>query len=183
MFGPKFWIAVAPTIGLAVDVLTHFAATWLLPIRNLYHRLLFGALWGAAATTVVTGWGTDLWSNPSGPGAAYLLFNLATLAILSFGYFNFVQMNLSSLRLRIANELFDNPQGVPPATLLDRYGAREIVDQRLARLARGNQIVRRGDRYFHRPSTVYWIAVAMDLTKRTVLRRSIRDSFRRQGRS
>ncbi len=181
MFGPKFWIAVAPTVGLAVDVVAHLAATWLSPIRNLYYRLLFGAFWGAATTVVLTADATRLWSNPGVEAAAYVLFNLGTFVILSFGYFNFVQMNVSSLRLRIANELFDNPQGVSLESLLDRYGAREIVDQRLARLARGRQIERRGDRYVSRFSVVLLIATAMDRTKRMVLRRSIRDSFRRRA--
>ena len=27
MFGPKFWIAVAPTVGLAVDVVAHLDDT------------------------------------------------------------------------------------------------------------------------------------------------------------
>ena len=49
---------------------------------------------------------------------AYLVVNVVTFLILAFGYFNLVQMNLSSLRLRIANELFDAADGVPMVGLL-----------------------------------------------------------------
>ena len=45
------------------------------------------------------------WDLPAGETSAFTAFNAATFTVLSFGYFNFVQMNLSSLRLRIANEL------------------------------------------------------------------------------
>jgi hypothetical protein len=61
------------------------------------------------------------------------------------------------------------------------YGAHEIVDQRLARLSRGRQISCRDGRYYGRMSTVYLISVAMDTTKRVVLGRRIRDSFRRKS--
>lgn len=176
---PKFWIATAPTLGLAVDVVTHLLATWVLPIRGLYARLLFGAVWGSAVTAVLTWHGVGDLTGGSTLKAGYFLFNIATFAILSFGYFNFVQMNLSSLRLRIANELIDKPEGVTPADLLARYGAHEIVEQRLARLSRGNQIEARDGRFYHRKSLVFLIALAMDSTKRIVLRRRIRDSFRR----
>lgn len=176
----KFWLVVAPTFGLAADVATHLVATWILGLKNLYYRLLFGAFWGGLVTLGLTVWAGTERGLPIGETIVYALFNGFTLLVLSFGYFNLVQMNLSSLRLRIANELNDAPAGITPERLLEMYGAHEIVDERLARLSRGKQIESRDGRYFHRMSTVYFISVAMDTTKRLVLGRRIRDSFRRR---
>jgi hypothetical protein len=177
----KFWLVAAPSFGLAVDIVTHLFATWILNLRNLYYRLLFGAFWGGLVTLGLTIWAGDARGLPAGETAVYALFNGFTFLVLSFGYFNLVQMNLSSLRLRIANELNDSPEGISPERLLEMYGAHEIVDQRLARLSRGNQIEHRDGRYYGRMSTVYLISVAMDMTKRLVLGRRIRDSFRRKS--
>jgi hypothetical protein len=177
----KFCLVAAPTFGLAADVATHLAATWIIGFKNLYYRLLFGAFWGGVVTLALTLWAGVERGLPAGEIAAYAVFNTFTLLVLSFGYFNLVQMNLSSLRLRIANELHDTPEGITPERLLEMYGAHEIVDQRLARLSRGAQIECRDGRYYCRMSTVYLISVAMDTTKRLVLGRRIRDSFRRKS--
>jgi len=174
----KLWLVAAPSVGLAVDVATHLAATWILNLKNLYYRLLFGAFWGGLVAVGLSVWAAGERGLPVGETIVYALFNGFTFLVLSFGYFNLVQMNLSSLRLRIANELNDSPEGITPERLLQMYGAHEIVDQRLARLTRGKQIDQRDGRYFGRMSTVYLISVAMDTTKRLVLGRRIRDSFR-----
>jgi hypothetical protein len=176
----KFLLVAAPTFGLAVDVVMHLVATWIIGFRNLYYRLLFGAFWGGVLTLGLSLWAASHRGLSGGETVVYALFNGFTLLVLSFGYFNLVQMNLSSLRLRIANELNDAQEGIAPERLLEMYGAHHIVDERLARLSRGGQIESRDGRYSYRLSTVYLISVAMDTTKRIVLGRRIRDSFRRK---
>lgn len=178
MLEPKAWLALAPLVGLVVDVVAHLAATWLLRLQKLYPRLLVGAACGGAATIALVAVAARAAAVDTVETAAYVLFDFATFAILSFGYFNFVQLNISSLRVRIANEIFDSPAGLAPHRLTELYNARRIVDERLERLVRGRQIELRDGRYYHRRSLVYAIAVAMDLCKRIVLRRRVGETFR-----
>lgn len=175
---PKAWLALAPVIGLAVDVAGHLAATWLLRLPKLYPRLLVGAICGGAATVAIAFAAARAAELGVVDIAALVAFDAATFAILSFGYFNFVQLNISSLRVRIANEIFDSPEGLEPERLPELYNARRVVDERLDRLARGGQIDERGGRYYHRKSLVYAISLAMDACKRITLGRRVGETFR-----
>lgn len=177
------WLALAPMIGLAVDVAAHLAATWILRLPKLYPRLFVGAVAGGIATVVVAAQAVRAMPVDRGEAVALVAFDAVTFAILSFGYFNFVQLNISSLRVRIANEIFDsgagqNSTGLEPARLLSLYNARRVVDERLDRLVRGRQIVERDGRFYHRKSLVYGIAVAMDLCKRITLGQRVGEGFR-----
>lgn len=175
---PHAWLCLAPVLGLAVDVIAHLAATWLLRLPKLYPRLLVGAACGGAATVAIAFAGARSAELPAAETAAFLLFDAATFAILSFGYFNFVQLNISSLRVRIANEIHDSPAGLEPQRLAKLYNARRIVDERLDRLTRGRQILLVDGRYYHRRSLVYCISLAMNLFKRLTLRQRVGESFR-----
>lgn len=175
---PAAWISLAPLVGLAVDVAGHLAATWLMRLPKLYPRLLVGAACGLAATIATVIAAARTAELPTAEGSAYLLFDAATFAILSFGYFNFVQLNISSLRVRIANEIHDSPAGLEPHRLAELYNARRIVDERLDRLVRGRQIDLRQGRYYHRKSLVYGISLAMNFLKKITLGRQVGETFR-----
>ena len=173
----KMLLVLAPAMGLAADVLAHLMVTWSLHGRGVYFRLASGAVAGLAVSIAISLLASTQLRLSGWDTSAYLAFNITTFLILSFGYFNLVQMNLSSLRLRIANELHDAADGVPAERLFAMYDGRAIVDARLDRLSRGRQIILRDGRYHHCTSVVYLIAVCMDTMKRAVFRRSIRDSF------
>ena len=106
--------------------------------------------------------------------------NAVTYAALAFGYFNFIQLNVSSLRIRMAIELSEAPAGLSLKDLCQLYGARQIAEQRLARLVGGKQIEERNGRYYYRISEVYLIACALDLAKRAIVGRRIRDVYARK---
>jgi len=178
----KMLLVLAPAVGLAVDVAFHLVVTWMLPLRHLYARMACGVAAGLVAAVTISLFASTHLDLQAISTTVFVLFNAVTFAILAFGYLNLVQMNLSSLRLRVANELVDAPDGVPVDELFVKYGSRTIVDARLARLSSGRQIVLRDGRYHHRLSLVYLIAVAMDTMKRIVFRRRICDSFaKRRG--
>lgn len=179
----KILLVLAPTLGLAADVVAHLMVTWSLRGLGIYARLAFGAAAGAGICVAISLFASSHLGLSAGVTMAYVTFNMLTFLILAFGYFNLLQMNLSSLRLRIANELIDLAEGMPMEKLLEMYDGASIVDARLARLTRGGQITLRDGRYHHRLSGVYLIAVAMDTMKRIVFGRRIRDAFVRADRT
>jgi hypothetical protein len=179
VLSPEAWLALAPVIGLLVDIAAHLGATWILRLPKLYPRLLVGAAAGGVATVFVAAAAVRSLPVERSEAIAMVAFDAATFAILSFGYFNFVQLNISSLRVRIANEIFDSGSGLEPERLLSLYNARRVVDERLDRLVRGKQIVDRDGRFYHRKSLVFWVAVAMDLCKRITLGQRVGEGFRK----
>lgn len=181
-FSFKTWLVLAPTLGMIVNVAIHLLVTWVVPTQRLYPRLLAAAACGGIATACIS-LVTAIAMELTWPLAiAYLAFNLAVFFALAFGYFNFVQLNVSSLRVRILNELYDSGAGIEVARLTAEYSAVEIVNQRLQRLVRGRQVDSRDNRYYFRFSLVYLISLSMDAAKWFIFNRRIRDSFKRERR-
>jgi len=74
--------------------------------------------------------------------------NIVTSLGFAFGYFNFVNLTIASLRIRILEEIADSGGWLPRATLLDRYGTGSVADIRLARLVDGGHLVERNGRLY-----------------------------------
>ena len=69
----------------------------------------------------------------------------ASLAF-AFGYFNFVNLTVASLRIRILEELLDSGGWLSRDAILDRYGTSSVADLRLERLVGGGHLVERNGR-------------------------------------
>jgi hypothetical protein len=81
----------------------------------------------------------------SADALAWGAVNLVIYVALLYIYVNFVNMGETARRIRILRELVDVPEGLSREELLHRYNAREIVAQRLKRLAVTGQIISVGD--------------------------------------
>ncbi len=144
-----------PVTGIVVDVLGQIVLSRL-PLSVGHVRRQFIAFGLGLATVVLlslellpdrgAGWLEE---------AAGLAVAGMTYAFFGFVFFNALNANLSSLRVRLLKELkAREPEGLPAAILLERYGAEEILTARIGRLAAGGQLVQRGDRYFFQPKGV-----------------------------
>lgn len=147
--------ALIPVAGLLVDVVGQVVLSRL-PLRIGHVRrqfLAFGL--GLVSVLVLT-----LIARPQrGAGwldeVSALAVSGLTYAFFGFVFFNALNANLSSLRVRLLKELqAREPEGLPASVLLERYGAEEILSARISRLAAGGQLVQRGDRYFFQPKGV-----------------------------
>lgn len=171
------WIVIAPVAGLAADVAVHLLLARLQILSRLYPRMLAGAAAGLVIAAGLTLLGGMMMAAETADLVAFGLMNAIAYAALAFGYVNFIQLNVSALRVRMAIELLEAPAGLTLEDLCRLYGARQIVEQRLARLVRGRQIEERDGRYYSRVSGVYLIAFALDLAKRAILGRRMRDVY------
>ena len=139
-------VALAPVIGLAAYCVSHVVTARIIRGRSPYPALAIGALVGLAVTIAVT---IVACSRDRVPLVDTLpLVGLNTLAALAFafGYFNFVNLTVASLRIRILEELAAAGGRLPRAALLDRYGTSSVADLRLARLVAGGHLVERNGR-------------------------------------
>lgn len=139
-------IAVAPVLGLAVYCLTHVVAARIIRGRNPYPALGVGALAGLVATVVITFVACRRDTVPSIDTLALVGMNAIASLAFAFGYFNFVNLTVASLRIRILEELADAGGRLPRADLLDRYGTASVADLRLERLVGGGHLVERNGR-------------------------------------
>lgn len=150
-----FAAAAIPLGGIMVDVAGQILLSRL-PLKLGHVRRQFVAF-GAGLIAVVAlfaglrpgrglGWTEEI---------AGLAMGAMTYAFLGFLFFNALNANLSSLRVRLLKELLARgPEGMSVAVLLERYGAAEILNARIERLAAGGQLVQRGDRYYFQPRGV-----------------------------
>lgn len=140
-------LAVAPLAGLAAYCGAHVVLARTLVARSPYAALAGGSLAGLVAALIVTGAG--LWRAEAtvGDAAALVAMNgVATLA-LSFCYFNFVNLTVASLRIRMLEEILEAPEPLPKATLLGRYDSANVAGLRIERLVRGGHLVEQNGRF------------------------------------
>jgi hypothetical protein len=160
-------IVLAPIVGLCADVFVHIAASWITAGKRVLGCLLSGIGAGLLTTfgvcLVAAGRSSTLdW-------AALTVFDLVAYLALAYGYLNFVNLNIASLRIRVLQELRASPEGLSRAGILKLYDARSLVDARIRRLTQGNQIRVREGRFYTRPSFLLAVARGINLMKFVVL--------------
>ena len=141
-------VALAPVIGLAVYCVGHIVAARLIRGRNPYPALAIGALMGIVVTVVITIVACVRSGDSAIDTIALTAMNAVAALGFAFGYFNFVNLTIASLRIRILEEIANSGGWLPRAALLERYGTGSVAHIRLARLVGGGHIVERNGRLY-----------------------------------
>jgi hypothetical protein len=152
-------LALIPLLGLAVDILAQ-ALLCRLPLSIGHVRrqfVSFGLGLAAAALALF------ILLRPAGLGlkdnAGYGALVVLAYLFLGFCFFNVINLNVSSLRIRMIRELHrHHPQAVSTERLTALYGVSEMLDARLVRLEQGRQLYHSSGRYFLRRGAVLAIA-------------------------
>lgn len=79
--------------------------------------------------------------------AGITLTNVFTVIALGFCYFTFVNLNYSSLRIRMLREFFMQGGSMPLSEMLKKYNNEIILSARLERLVKSNQLIFDGQYY------------------------------------
>lgn len=161
------WLVVAPVAGLAGDVLIHLLANRIARGGRTLACFVAGFVFGLMLMVTLSAQVlqdfaiVDWWSLLAGNGAAY--------AALAFGYFIFVNLNISSVRIRILEELHAVPDGLTAAQILAQYNANDLIEKRLIRLTWGKQLDLRDGRLYSRRSLFFWIDRVIRLMKWAII--------------
>jgi hypothetical protein len=159
------WLAVASLVGLAAYCLSHVLGARLLGPRRPYLPLLGGIVVGLATTLAVSiGSLIRSQAGPADTGALSAMNALAYLA-LAFGYFNFVNLTIASLRIRMLEELADAGGQMPRAALLASYNSDRVIALRIARLIGAGHLVERQGRFYVRKKLFLALARVFDLLR------------------
>jgi hypothetical protein len=97
------------------------------------------------------------------------IVNLVTFSALGYGYFHFINLGVTARRIRLLIELMESEGGLAYEELLQKYNAREMVDNRLGRLLDSGQVVLTEGKYFIGKPVMLLMAKAMVAMKLLVL--------------
>ena len=81
-------------------------------------------------------------------GLALLAMDLVEYLALAFGYFNFVNLNVASLRIRMLQELAESHGEMPVEALTRLYNTEAVIALRISRLCSGGHLVQRQGRFY-----------------------------------
>jgi hypothetical protein len=143
-------VALAALLGLACNFLGHSLAAILTAGRRVALAVMAGFVTGLVAAAVCTGLGFSCRAFAPADILAYSAFNLVIYLALSYDYFNFVNLNMVSLRIRVLQELLAADAGLSQDDLLRQYNAEELISRRIVRLMELGYLLEQEGRYQHR---------------------------------
>jgi hypothetical protein len=154
-------VALAPAGGLAVDAATQIVCAH--ATRRMGPSIVAGALLGLAATALCIGLNLDAPSLAD--AVATWIMSVVTYLALAFGYWGFLNLNITSLRIRILREILSGRDGLPRAALVAGYTDQEFLHRRLERLAAGRQVSYANGRYRLESHTLLFLARFLTLLR------------------
>lgn len=143
-------LALSPIAGLTANCMMQISIAHLM--RRTSSSIVSGALFGLLATCVVFVWAAS--GNRRGLADWFVAF--VTYGALSFGYWNFLNLNSTSVRIRVIREMLHRRGGITRAELLAEYSGDEFLRRRLVRLEKSSkQLAFLSGRWVLRKSTLY----------------------------
>lgn len=139
-------VVVAPVLGLAAYCIAQIVVARISPGRSPYHSLKLGFSAGLLVAMAASGWGVASMAISPQDRVGCIALNLFTYLALAFGYFNFVNLTVASLRIRLLEEIRESGGELPAAALKATYNSREVVAIRLQRLIQGGHLVEKNGR-------------------------------------
>jgi hypothetical protein len=132
-------LASVPVFALGLITAAHIILARLQPQRLPWWSLSIAAAAGLIFAAAITAYVASLGQRTPWDLAAYVVVNAGCTAALAFGYFNFVNLNFTSLRVRILREM-GTAGDFSIADLKARYGADAVLDLRLKRLVDAGEL-------------------------------------------
>jgi hypothetical protein len=147
-------VTLAPVVGLAADAVVQIACAH--ATRRMGASIIAGVLLGLATTAICTG--LALAAPSLADAVATWLVSIATYLALAFGYWGFLNLNITSLRIRMLREILSGGDGISRAALIAGYTDEEMLRRRLDRLVGGRQLSYSDGRYRLESQTLLFLA-------------------------
>lgn len=149
-------VVLAPVLGLVIYAIAHLLLAWATAAAP-YRCLTVGFLCGLV-TMLVTTAAAGRTAVTSVDSAWLCALNTLCYLALAFGYFNFINLAIASLRIRMLEELASCGGRLPIRHLEDSYGTEQMIGLRIDRLLRGGHVREDGGRLVS--GRVQFLAVA-----------------------
>jgi hypothetical protein len=141
-------VVAAPVIGLATYCFTQIAIARLASKSSPYRSLTIGFVAGLAMTTAAVWGASRRMEIRASDQVGYVLLDILTYLALAFGYFNFVNLTVASLRIRLLEELNMHGGELARHLLVEKHSSRNVAALRIERLLDGGHLVERNGRVF-----------------------------------
>lgn len=167
----RVFLVFASVIALGINVIVQIIFCQVTRGERIYRTILAGLTVGLVAVLAFTMLALkdikDLGPNDEW---AYLVLNALCYVSLGYGYFQFISLNVNSLRIRVAKELLAAGGRKPIETLLGEYNADRVIETRLQRLTDSDQLVVKAGRYFSGKNSIFLtIGIALNAMRWFVL--------------
>lgn len=163
---------LSPLAGAIVNVTVQVASLRASPRADVWGSVIYGFMAGLAGALVSSTLALRAAALQTPDALALGLVSLGSYLAIAYGYFAFVNLNLTSLRIRLLREMWGADRPVSEEEVLSRYGPGEALDLRLLRLTAKRQLIQRGDRYYVEGfPTLLLVAYLLEALKRVILLR------------
>jgi hypothetical protein len=164
-------VVAAPVIGLAAYCVTQIFVARLATSSSPYRSLMIGFICGLVVVMMLAGWAAGRMEISVADRIGYLLLDLLTYLALAFGYFNFVNLTVASLRIRLLEELSLHGGRLSRQALVDRHSSANVFGIRLKRLIGGGHLVEQQGRLFTGKRVFLVVARIFDMLRWVILGR------------
>ncbi len=145
-------------IGLITDVISHAILSRIIGSRSHLRIQFFSFGIGALVSGILLILILGFMQLGVADRLGYFMLHMIVYATFGFVFFNMVNANISSLRVRILKEyLVRDPTPIPLSELYRIYSAAEMLSSRLVRLETGKQIECRNGRCYLMKRGIVWI--------------------------
>jgi hypothetical protein len=162
-------LVAAPILGLAVYCVSQVALSRLRHAAAPYASLTGGFLCGLFAVMGIAAAALARMQPPVMDSLGFLAINLLTYLAFAFGYFNFVNLNIASVRIRVLQELWLSGGCMAKDRLRALYNTDGVIALRLERLTRGGHLLERQGRYYTGNLRFLLVAKLFDGLRRLIL--------------
>ena len=164
-------VVAAPVIGLTAYCVTQILVARSASGSSPYRSLLIGFGCGLVVVVSLAGWAVERMGITAGDQIGFLVLDVLTYLALALGYFNFVNLTVASLRIRLLEELSEAGGRLPRHALIREYSSANVVGLRLDRLIRGGHLVERDERLFSGRAVFLVVARIFDVLRWAVIGR------------
>lgn len=142
-----FFLAITPILGLLIQMSIHFILSRIFPGRNPWSFLFIGFFIGLIAMIVFITSISILYKYATVNQLAVLMVDTGAMISLGFCYFNFVNLNYTSLRIRLLREFLLQNGKLTLPNIFEKYNAEKILAARLSRLIAAGELLYDGQYY------------------------------------
>ena len=164
----QWTITIAPLAGLALAVLTQIVVVHVSG-GKVGASIIIGILGGLAATLAAIGLGRAETSGATGGFVDTWLLGGATYLAFAFGFWAFLNLNITSMRIRMLRQLLRAGGHMALSDMAVSYTPAERLRRRLERLEKGGQIMREDGRWQLRSWQVLAVARCVEAWRSFIL--------------
>jgi hypothetical protein len=162
-------LAIAPVLGLATGCVAHLLVSRMVRKRGHYFPLLVGCGCGLIATLVTSVAALVAMDAGALDFLALVSMNVVAYLAFSFGYFNFINLNIASLRIRMLQELAESGGEMPVGALTSLYSTEDVIAVRINRLLSGGHLIERQGRFYSGKRQFLIVGRIFDLLRRAII--------------